>query len=150
MFQFFQSHKEEKIEINRLMDEAYAKGLPAYQREIGKLLDEAESAGKNDLAQEAEIAMGHYLERVAVSLDSALRKAENEEIKNRYAEAKAEPTLAGVEAKEKPAPLSAGDLFRILYYAYIGKKAGGQDAQRQDFLLGAYVDRALKQLERPI
>ena len=117
MFQFFQSHKEEKIEINRLMDEAYAKGLPAYQREIGQLLDEAESAGKNDLAQEAEIAMGHYLERVAVSLDSALRKAENEEIKDRYAKAKAEPALAGVEAKEKPAPLSAGDLFRACFYA---------------------------------
>lgn len=149
MFDFFQSHKEEKIEISRLLDEAYVKGLPAYQREIGQLLDQAEAAGKTDLTQEAETAMGHYLERIAVGVDNALRKAENEEIKARYAAAKADPALAGA-TPQSGIPLTAGELFRVLYYAYTGKQAGGKDAQRQDFLLGAYVDRALKNLEKPI
>lgn len=149
MFSFLQAHKEEKREISRLLDNAYARGLPAYQREMGALLDEAEAAGKADLSQEATAVMNHYFERIAVMIDSAVRKAENEEIRTRYYAAKADRNLTGDAANEGGAR-SAGELFQLLYYAYTGKRAGVKDIQRQDFLLGAYVDRALNQLQRPV
>ena len=142
-------NSEEKKEISRLLDKAYARHLPAYQKEIGALLDAAETAGKTDLKQEAEQAMAQYLERVGRSVDSELNKAENEDIKDRYLAARKDPSLCGA-TPEADKPLTAGELFQLLFYAYTGKKGSGKDAQRQDFLLGAYVDRALKQLERPI
>lgn len=150
MFSFFQTHKEEKKEISRLLDDAYAKALPAYQREIGALLDEAEAAGRTDLSQGGQTAMNHYFERIAVAVDSAIRKAENEEIRTRYYAAKADPALTGEAPSDAGHARSAGELFQLLYYAYTGKKAGGKDIQRQNFLLGAYVDRALNQLQRPV
>lgn len=150
MFNFLQSHTEEKREINRLLDNAYAKGLPAYQREIGALLDEAEASGKTELSQESKAIMNHYLERIAVTVDGAIRKAENEEIRTRYNAAKADHSLAGEIVHEEGSALGAGNLFQLLYYAYTGKKAGVKEIQRQDFLLGAYVDRALNQLQRPV
>ncbi|MEA4954199.1 MAG: hypothetical protein VB096_01615 [Pseudoflavonifractor sp.] len=150
MFNFLQSNQEEKKEISRLLDNAYARGLPAYQREMGALLDEAEASGKTDLTREAKDAMNRYLERIAVTIESAIRKAENEEIRGRYNAAKADHSLAGALIQEEGAALGAGNLFQLLYYAYTGKKAGAKDIQRQDFLLGAYVDRALNQLQRPI
>ena len=150
MFHFLQAHKEEKKEISRLLDDAYARGLPAYQREMGALLDEAEALGKTDLSQEVKAAMNRYFERIAVTIDSAIRKAENEEIRTRYHAAKADRSLTGETPSNEEGVRSAGELFQLLYYAYTGKKAGVKDIQRQDFLLGAYVDRALNQLQRPV
>ena len=150
MFNFLQSYKEEKREISRLLDDAYARGLPAYQREMGALLDEAEASGKTDLSQEAKAIMNRYLERIGVTVDGAIRKAENEEIRSRYNAAKADHSLAGGFFQEDGTALGAGNLFQLLYYAYTGTKAGGKDIQRQDFLLGAYVDRALNKLQRPV
>lgn len=137
-----------KRQVEKLLERAYQKGFLSYKEEIRKLCRAGDRGeiGEKELECSVLQARGHYLDEVSETVLGVIDGADPE-IGFRRKIALMSPELAGLPPLDDDFVYSAGVEYCITYYAFSGKPGKPADAVRQNHIFGAYVDRALQELQ---